>query len=379
MKALRRALALVLALCCLGFLPALAADEDAAAESDCPHPGWQNGVCVACGAVCPHAEHDYDSCVCFVCGMTVGHSYLTSRCPMCGRTPAFTDSLVPSAFFRRPDAPGTVQTVEYTTHDYVGERRGAGTLTYRKRMLVYLPRGYDPAQPYNVLVLLHGMGGGETYWLGKPQLYAAYGTEYYVSTAQMLDNMLAAGMCRDMIVVTPTFYRDSGNLSLYDRVPDEEQFVRELREDILPFIVQNYATYAADGSAEAISAARDHFAYAGLSMGSIYAYNSVMPLCLDLFAWFGCFSGSDCYVDLTVDALRSEANAPYPIRYFYNSIGTRDSMAALHRENFIAITDRVDGLTDTENAWFTLVADAGHEYGAWIVGLYNFLQVVFMM
>ena len=31
MKALRRALALVLALCCLGFLPALAADEDAAA------------------------------------------------------------------------------------------------------------------------------------------------------------------------------------------------------------------------------------------------------------------------------------------------------------------------------------------------------------
>ena len=372
MKALRRALALVLALCCLGFLPALAADEDAAAESDCPHPGWQNGVCVACGAVCPHAEHDYDSCVCFVCGMTVGHSYLTSRCPMCGRTPAFTDSLVPSAFFRRPDAPGTVQTVEYTTHDYVGERRGAGTLTYRKRMLVYLPRGYDPAQPYNVLVLLHGMGGGETYWLGKPQLYTAYGAEYYVSTAQMLDNMLAAGMCRDMIVVTPTFYRDSGNLSLYDRVPDEEQFVRELREDILPFIVQNYATDAADGSAEAISAARDHFAYAGLSMGSIYAYNSVMPLCLDLFAWFGCFSGSDCYVDLAVDALRSEANQPYPIRYFYNSIGTRDSMAALHRENFIAITDRVAGLTDTENAWFTQVADAGHEYGAWIVGLYNF-------
>ena len=31
MKALRRALALVLALCCLGFLPALAADEAAAA------------------------------------------------------------------------------------------------------------------------------------------------------------------------------------------------------------------------------------------------------------------------------------------------------------------------------------------------------------
>ena len=380
MRALRRALALVLALCCLGALTAHADEGDApAAESDCAHPGWQNGVCVACGAACPHAEHDYYSCVCFACGMTVGHSYLTSRCPMCGRVPDYIDSRVPYEFFSRSEYPGTVEAVEYLTRDYVGERKGAGTLTYYKRMLVYLPYGYDASKPYNVLVLLHGMGGNENYWLGKQQLYAAYDSDSYVYTSRMLDNMFAAGMCRDMIIVTPTFYRNSANLSRYDRIPDEEQFVRELREDILPCIVQNYATYAADGSAEAISKARDHFAYAGLSMGSIYAYNSVMPLCLDEFAWFGCFSGSDCYVDLAADALGSEANAAYPIRYFYNSIGTLDSMATLHRENFIALTDRVDGLTDTENAWFTQLPGLGHEYSAWIVGLYNFLQVVFMM
>ena len=104
-----------------------------------------------------------------------------------------------------------------------------------------------------------------------------------------------------------------------------------------------------------------------------------MPLCLYLFAWFGCFSGSDCYVDLAADALSGEANAAYPIRYFYNSIGTRDSMATLHRENFIALTDRVPGLTDGENAWFTQLPGIGHEYSAWVVGLYNFLQVVFAM
>ena len=374
------ALTLILALCCLGALTAHADEGDApAAESACVHPGWQNGVCVACGAACPHAEHDYYSCVCFACGMTVGHSYLTSCCPMCGRVPDYIDSRVPYEFFSRSEYPGTVEAVEYLTRDYVGERKGAGTLTYYKRMLVYLPYGYDASKPYNVLVLLHGMGGNENYWLGKQQLYAAYDTDSYVYTSRMLDNMFAAGMCRDMIIVTPTFYRSSANLSRYDRIPDEEQFVRELREDILPCIVQNYATYAADGSAEAISEARDHFAYAGLSMGSIYAYNSVMPLCLDEFAWFGCFSGSDCYVDLAADALGSETNAAYPIRYFYNSIGTLDSMATLHRENFIALTDRVDGLTDTENAWFTQLPGLGHEYSAWIVGLYNFLQVVFMM
>ena len=161
MRALRRVLALVLALCCLGFLPVLAADEDVpAAETGCAHPGWQNGICVACGAACPHAEHDYDSCLCFACGKTVRHSYLTSRCPMCGRTPAFLDSRVPTSFFQSSGRPGTVQSVEYLTHDYVGERKGTGTLSYYKRMLVYLPYGYDASQPYNVLVLLHGMGGG---------------------------------------------------------------------------------------------------------------------------------------------------------------------------------------------------------------------------
>ena len=54
-------------------------------------------------------------------------------------------------------------------------------------------------------------------------------------------------------------------------------------------------------------------------------------------------------------------------------------MATLHRENFIALTDRVPGLTDGENAWFTRLPGIGHEYSAWVVGLYNFLQVVFAM
>ena len=61
--------------------------------------------------------------------MTVRHSYLTSRCPMCGRTPAFLDSRVPTSFFQSSGRPGTVQSVEYLTHDYVGERKGTGTLS----------------------------------------------------------------------------------------------------------------------------------------------------------------------------------------------------------------------------------------------------------
>ena len=126
--------------------------------------------------------------------MTVPHSYLTSRCPMCGRVPAFTNTRVPMDYFHGSDRAGTVQTVEYTTRDYVGERKGAGTTTLSKRMLVYLPYGYDAAKPYNVLILLHGMGGTENYWLGQKQLYAAYGSEYYVYTSRMIDNLIDAGL-----------------------------------------------------------------------------------------------------------------------------------------------------------------------------------------
>lgn len=378
MSRFRRALAALLAAVCLA-VPVLAADgESGGEETACPHPGWSNGVCVACGAPCPHAEHDFDSCICFACGQRVGHSYVTSKCPMCGRVPAFTDTLVPKALFERSACPGTVETVVYRTHDYVGERKGAQRSEFSKAMNVYLPWGYDPAESYDVLVLLHGMGSGQDYWFGS-QLYAGYSTTTYVSAVRLLDNMIEAGLCRKMIVVTPTFYRDPNSLRKYERVTDEEQFVRELREDILPCIIERYSTYAADTSSAAITAARDHFAYAGLSMGSIYAYNSVMPLCLDAFSWFGCFSGSDCYVDLAAAALNGATNAPYPIHYFYNSIGTNDSMAALHREQFIALTDRVNALTDGENAWFTQIRGAGHEYTAWIAGLYNFLQIVFAM
>ena len=66
MSALRRALALVLALCCLGFLPVRAADEDVpAAETGCAHPGWQNGICVACGMIIGHLSSQNSFCFLF--------------------------------------------------------------------------------------------------------------------------------------------------------------------------------------------------------------------------------------------------------------------------------------------------------------------------
>lgn len=64
------------------------------------------------------------------------------------------------------------------------------TLKTARRMSVYTPASYrDGKTKLPVLYLLHGMGGDETAWLELGR------------TAQILDNLIAAGKCKPMIVV----------------------------------------------------------------------------------------------------------------------------------------------------------------------------------
>ena len=66
------------------------------------------------------------------------------------------------------------------------------TLGMQRRMTVYTPAGYEDSKAkYPVLYLLHGSGGDEDAWsdLGR--------------TAQIMDNLIAEGMAKPMIVVMP--------------------------------------------------------------------------------------------------------------------------------------------------------------------------------
>ena len=67
------------------------------------------------------------------------------------------------------------------------------TLGKQRRLTVYTPAGYEanPKAKYPVLYLLHGSGGDEDAWsdLGR--------------TAQILDNLIAEGKAKPMIVVMP--------------------------------------------------------------------------------------------------------------------------------------------------------------------------------
>ena len=65
------------------------------------------------------------------------------------------------------------------------------TLKMQRRMTIYTPAGYDKGKNYPVLYLMHGAGGDENAWseLGR--------------AAQILDNLIATGKAKPMIVVMP--------------------------------------------------------------------------------------------------------------------------------------------------------------------------------
>ncbi len=339
----------------------------------CPHRQWSGGVCADCGAICSHPAHKAESRICAVCGEPVPHNYVGGLCTRCGEAPVFETQAVPRELFTPCEHGGTVEMLSYTTRD---PRSDDPEARIEKQMAVYLPCGYDPAERYDVLVLLHGLYGSERYWLAQLQDYRDPWGDY-VSTVNLLDHMIESGACRPMIVAAPTFYRNSVNYYDYYRAQDQAAFTLELREDILPALAEAYATWAESATGEGVAAAREHFAYAGLSMGSMYAYTSVIPECLDLFAWFGCFSGSDGFMPDLAERLNSPPESELPIRCFYNSIGTGDEFYALHRNQYLDLVWRCKGLSEGENAWFTTLDSLGHWYAAWSLGLYNFLPLLF--
>ena len=147
----------------------------------CPHLTWEEGACLGCGLLCLHTERKQGTCtlcgdacrhtehdsaaVCTLCGEQGRHNFVYGVCTVCRAKPVFEERDLP-AWLRVPcEEKGTVETVKYTTRDYEMEGYGAIVPGYEKEMSVYLPYGYDPAEKYNLLILLHGLGGSEDYWL----------------------------------------------------------------------------------------------------------------------------------------------------------------------------------------------------------------------
>jgi enterochelin esterase-like enzyme len=154
-----------------------------------------------------------------------------------------------------------------------------------RRMHVYTPPGYGVGSGnYPVLYLIHGGGDDDTGWSNMGR------------AGFILDNLIAAGKAKPMIVVMP-----NGSISLPGVSsaisPEDRQnpaalaarraavsklhdtFVEDLLKSIIPHIEKNFRVFAQ----------RENRAIAGLSMGGAETLR-VAPTHLELFSHIGVFS-----------------------------------------------------------------------------------------
>ena len=281
------------------------------------------------------------------------------------------ESGLPEELLKPAEHRGTVTEEDYPTRDMVSD------VPYRidKDVMVYLPYGYDPQGQYDVLILLHCAWADHRFWLGQERNYGTEDNPIPVSVPNLLDRMIEEGYCAPLIVVSPCIY-------LYDRQPsnagngyDYAQFTKEIGTDFLPWIVENYATWAADGSREALREAREHFGVLGASFGAYAAYISLIGDNFDLIAWYTFCGGGEIDPGYLIESWTNAGTAELPLKMLYICEGEFDDRAGPELSYYNLVN--VGGPFHTENVKFTLVKGWGHEDHSYLTGLYNSLQMFF--
>lgn len=264
----------------------------------------------------------------------------------------------------RKDHCGTIEQISYKTKDYFGNKAEITKYAY-----VYFPYEYDESKQYNVLYLMHGIGGNEKEW-------GMYSDSSKVKI--MMDNMIYNGDIEPFIVVVPNG-RSSVNFA--NTSSDHNSFYlfgQELRNDLIPYIESTYATYGKYGEdGYKMEDYREHRAMAGLSMGGMQTINIGMCESLDIISYFGAFSA--CPTTYTASKIASSlATFPdYDINYFYNICGKQDSIAiASSTAATKSLTTLTDKLVDGENYMWQEV-NGGHDFNVWYLGFYNNAQLIF--
>lgn len=155
------------------------------------------------------------------------------------------------------------------------------TLKMKRRMTVYTPAGYDRGRNYPVMYLLHGAGGDEDAWttLGR--------------TAQIMDNLIAAGKVKPMIVVMPNgntdcqaapgaWSRGMYQPSFMASITPDKKPVASMDEsfpDIVKYVESHYK----------VAKGKKNRAICGLSMGGGHSF-ATSKRYPDMFDYVGLFS-----------------------------------------------------------------------------------------
>lgn len=146
------------------------------------------------------------------------------------------------------------------------------TLKRPRRMHVYTPPGYEKGEgKYPVFYLLHGAGDCDASW-------STVGRAGFI-----LDNLIAAGKARPMVVVMPAGHTGPFRMG---GAPKDKSFDKQLDEfgmdftrDVKPYVEKHYR----------VKADRANRAIAGLSMGGMQTLNIAFNR-LDDYGYVGVFS-----------------------------------------------------------------------------------------
>lgn len=162
--------------------------------------------------------------------------------------------------------PGTIVRLDYTT-DVYGE-------TLNQWANVYLPYGYDEAKQYNIIYFLHGTNETQTSFIGDARAKNA------------MDGIIEAGVTDPFIMVFPCYYYDYET-----RAIDMNNFVLEVRNDLMPAVESAYSTYAETADEAGFIASREHRAFGGYSRGCYAAWHMFFHN-LDYAYWYMPFSAN---------------------------------------------------------------------------------------
>ncbi|GAB3548731.1 alpha/beta hydrolase-fold protein [Spirosoma fluminis] len=184
-----------------------------------------------------------------------GISSLENMMAVVGKETAFEDN--------QPVPHGEVRQVWYQSN----------SLGMPRRMHVYTPPGYEQGKAkYPVFYLLHGGGDDDSGWntIGRASF--------------ILDNLIAAGKAKPMIVVMPNgsmpLPPSSGMADFAKMLPKmQEMFANELTKDVMPHVEKSYR----------VLTGASNRALAGLSMGGIQTLNVSLSR-PELFNYIGVFS-----------------------------------------------------------------------------------------
>ena len=238
------------------------------------------------------------------------------------------------------------------------------TLNMKRRLTIYTPAGYETGnKKYPVLYLLHGMGGDEEAWIALGR------------TAQILDNLIAQGKAKPMIVVMPNGNVDheaapgesaSGMIKPTMQLPKTmEGSMEESFPDIVNFVDRNYRTVKAKSGR----------AIAGLSMGGFHSLH-ISKQYPDMFNYVGLFSAAIMPNEKVKSPIYENMEAKLKIQFskqpalYWIAIGNTDFL-------YKANADYRKLLDEKGYKYTYFESEEGHIWKNWRIYLTAFSQMIF--